>query len=80
MTSMTDKMREVKLRSMVWEYEKDMRRCHSEEVQEIGQTEYSKGRGATYDHHPRTVGQNTARAGGPWFTTATPPQPAQKIG
>ncbi|WMV07337.1 hypothetical protein MTR67_000722 [Solanum verrucosum] len=36
--------------------------------------------GATYGHHPRTVGQTTARAGGPWFTTATPPQPAQKIG
>uniref|UniRef100_M1DRE6 Uncharacterized protein n=1 Tax=Solanum tuberosum TaxID=4113 RepID=M1DRE6_SOLTU len=30
--------------------------------------------GATYGHHPRTVGQTTARAGGPWFTTATPPQ------
>ncbi|KAH0693254.1 hypothetical protein KY285_020351 [Solanum tuberosum] len=28
---------------------------------------------ATYGHHPRTVGQTTARAGGPWFTTATPP-------
>ncbi|WMV55281.1 hypothetical protein MTR67_048666 [Solanum verrucosum] len=34
--------------------------------------------GATYGHHPRTVGQTTARAGGPWFTTATPPQPSQK--
>ncbi|WMV37848.1 hypothetical protein MTR67_031233 [Solanum verrucosum] len=30
--------------------------------------------GATYGHHPRTVGQPTAYAGGPWFTTATPPQ------
>uniref|UniRef100_M1DS46 Uncharacterized protein n=1 Tax=Solanum tuberosum TaxID=4113 RepID=M1DS46_SOLTU len=30
--------------------------------------------GATYGHHPRTVGQTTARAGGPWFTTATHPQ------
>uniref|UniRef100_M1DJH2 Uncharacterized protein n=1 Tax=Solanum tuberosum TaxID=4113 RepID=M1DJH2_SOLTU len=30
--------------------------------------------GATYGHHPRTVGQTTARAGGPWLTTATPPQ------
>ncbi|WMV30763.1 hypothetical protein MTR67_024150 [Solanum verrucosum] len=36
--------------------------------------------GATYGHHPRTVGQTTARAGGPWFATATPPQSAQKIG
>ncbi|WMV20231.1 hypothetical protein MTR67_013616 [Solanum verrucosum] len=35
---------------------------------------------ATYGHHPRTVGQTTARAGGPWFATATPPQSAQKIG
>ncbi|WMV59095.1 hypothetical protein MTR67_052480 [Solanum verrucosum] len=34
--------------------------------------------GATYGRHPRTVGQTTARAGGPWFTTVTPPQPAQK--
>ncbi|WMV24128.1 hypothetical protein MTR67_017513 [Solanum verrucosum] len=34
--------------------------------------------GATYGHHPRTVGQTTARAGGPWFTTATPPQPSLK--
>uniref|UniRef100_M1DBM2 Uncharacterized protein n=1 Tax=Solanum tuberosum TaxID=4113 RepID=M1DBM2_SOLTU len=25
-------------------------------------------------HLPKTVGQTTARAGGPWFTTATPPQ------
>ncbi|WMV44462.1 hypothetical protein MTR67_037847 [Solanum verrucosum] len=25
-------------------------------------------------------GQTTARAGGPWFATATPSQPAQKIG
>ncbi|WMV57186.1 hypothetical protein MTR67_050571 [Solanum verrucosum] len=29
-------------------------------------------KGATYGHHPRTVGQTTARAGGPWFTTANP--------
>ncbi|WMV51483.1 hypothetical protein MTR67_044868 [Solanum verrucosum] len=29
---------------------------------------------ATYGHHPRTVGQTTARTGVPWFTTATPPQ------
>ncbi|WMV42311.1 hypothetical protein MTR67_035696 [Solanum verrucosum] len=36
--------------------------------------------GATYGHHPRTVGQTTARVGGLWFATATPPQPAQKIG
>uniref|UniRef100_M1DVB9 Uncharacterized protein n=1 Tax=Solanum tuberosum TaxID=4113 RepID=M1DVB9_SOLTU len=35
--------------------------------------------GATYGHHPRTVGQTTARAGGPWFTTATPPRLSQKI-
>ncbi|WMV29946.1 hypothetical protein MTR67_023331 [Solanum verrucosum] len=34
--------------------------------------------GATHDCHPRTVGQTTARAGGPWFTTATPPQPSSK--
>uniref|UniRef100_M1DYG4 Uncharacterized protein n=1 Tax=Solanum tuberosum TaxID=4113 RepID=M1DYG4_SOLTU len=34
--------------------------------------------GATYGHHPRTVGQTTARTGGPWFTAATPPKPAQK--
>ncbi|WMV24170.1 hypothetical protein MTR67_017555 [Solanum verrucosum] len=31
-------------------------------------------------HHPRTVGQSMARVGGPWFTTATLPKPAQKIG
>uniref|UniRef100_M1DXJ8 Gag-pol polyprotein n=1 Tax=Solanum tuberosum TaxID=4113 RepID=M1DXJ8_SOLTU len=30
--------------------------------------------GATYGHHPRAVGQTTARAGGPWFTTASPSQ------
>ncbi|WMV41659.1 hypothetical protein MTR67_035044 [Solanum verrucosum] len=30
--------------------------------------------GATHGCHPRTVSQSTARAGGPWFTTATPPQ------
>ncbi|KAH0693670.1 hypothetical protein KY285_020767 [Solanum tuberosum] len=33
---------------------------------------------ATYGHHPRTVGQTTARPGGPWFTTATPPQPSSE--
>ncbi|WMV38011.1 hypothetical protein MTR67_031396 [Solanum verrucosum] len=38
---------------------------------------FSEVTGATYGRHPRTVGQTTARAGGPWFTTATPPQPAQ---
>ncbi|WMV36766.1 hypothetical protein MTR67_030151 [Solanum verrucosum] len=31
---------------------------------------------APYGYHPRTVGQTTARAGGSWFTTATPPQPS----
>ncbi|WMV29015.1 hypothetical protein MTR67_022404 [Solanum verrucosum] len=36
--------------------------------------QFSVFSGATYGHHPRTVGQTTARAGGPWFTTATPPQ------
>ncbi|KAH0689070.1 hypothetical protein KY289_016428 [Solanum tuberosum] len=30
--------------------------------------------GATHGCHPWTVGQTTARAGGPWFTTATSPQ------
>uniref|UniRef100_M1DP09 Uncharacterized protein n=1 Tax=Solanum tuberosum TaxID=4113 RepID=M1DP09_SOLTU len=35
--------------------------------------------GATYGHHPRTVGQTTARVGGSWFTTATPPRLSQKI-
>ncbi|WMV19459.1 hypothetical protein MTR67_012844 [Solanum verrucosum] len=40
--------------------------------------QFSVFSGATYGRHPRTVGQTTARAGGPWFTTATPPQPAQK--
>ncbi|KAH0661326.1 hypothetical protein KY284_026257 [Solanum tuberosum] len=30
--------------------------------------------GATHGCHPRTIGQTMARAGGPWFTTATPPQ------
>uniref|UniRef100_M1DIY5 Uncharacterized protein n=1 Tax=Solanum tuberosum TaxID=4113 RepID=M1DIY5_SOLTU len=35
--------------------------------------------GATYSHHPRTVGQTSARTGGPWFTTATPPRLSQKI-
>ncbi|KAH0688938.1 hypothetical protein KY289_016296 [Solanum tuberosum] len=34
---------------------------------------------ATHGCHPRTVGQTTARAGGPWFTTATPPQPSLEI-
>ncbi|WMV51106.1 hypothetical protein MTR67_044491 [Solanum verrucosum] len=34
--------------------------------------------GATQGCHPRTVGQTTARAGGPWFTTATPPQPSSE--
>ncbi|WMV45446.1 hypothetical protein MTR67_038831 [Solanum verrucosum] len=29
---------------------------------------------ATHGCHPRTVGQTTARASGPWFTTATLPQ------
>ncbi|WMV25849.1 hypothetical protein MTR67_019234 [Solanum verrucosum] len=38
-------------------------------------TQYSqKFSCATYGHHPRTIGQTTARAGGLWFTTATPPQ------
>ncbi|KAH0708029.1 hypothetical protein KY289_013105 [Solanum tuberosum] len=32
----------------------------------------------THGCHPRTVGQTTARAGGPWFTTATPPQPSSE--
>ncbi|WMV13614.1 hypothetical protein MTR67_006999 [Solanum verrucosum] len=30
--------------------------------------------GATHGCHPRTVGQTTARVGGPWFTNATPPK------
>ncbi|WMV41492.1 hypothetical protein MTR67_034877 [Solanum verrucosum] len=30
--------------------------------------------GATHGCHPRIVGRTTARVGGPWFTTATPPQ------
>ncbi|WMV30627.1 hypothetical protein MTR67_024012, partial [Solanum verrucosum] len=28
----------------------------------------------THGCHPRTVGQTTTRAGGPWLTTATSPQ------
>uniref|UniRef100_M1DU41 Uncharacterized protein n=1 Tax=Solanum tuberosum TaxID=4113 RepID=M1DU41_SOLTU len=39
---------------------------------------FRKVEGATYGHHPRTVGQTTARAGGPWFTTATPPRPSSE--
>ncbi|WMV57890.1 hypothetical protein MTR67_051275 [Solanum verrucosum] len=34
--------------------------------------------GATHGCHPWTVGQTTARAGDPWFTTATPSQPSSK--
>ncbi|WMV19613.1 hypothetical protein MTR67_012998 [Solanum verrucosum] len=32
----------------------------------------------THGFHPRTVVQTTARAGGPWFTTAIPPQPSSE--
>uniref|UniRef100_M1D931 Uncharacterized protein n=1 Tax=Solanum tuberosum TaxID=4113 RepID=M1D931_SOLTU len=39
---------------------------------------YCKVPGATHGCHPRTVGQTTARVGGPWFTTATPPQPSSE--
>ncbi|KAH0653291.1 hypothetical protein KY289_030969 [Solanum tuberosum] len=39
---------------------------------------FRKVEGATYGHHPRTVGQTTARAGGLWFTTATPPRPSSE--
>uniref|UniRef100_M1DMN1 Integrase core domain containing protein n=1 Tax=Solanum tuberosum TaxID=4113 RepID=M1DMN1_SOLTU len=34
--------------------------------------------GATHGCYPRTVGQTTSRAGGPWFTTTSPPQPSSK--
>ncbi|WMV36655.1 hypothetical protein MTR67_030040 [Solanum verrucosum] len=34
--------------------------------------------GATHGCHLRTLGQTTTRAGGPWFTTATPPQPSSE--
>ncbi|WMV53159.1 hypothetical protein MTR67_046544 [Solanum verrucosum] len=34
--------------------------------------------GATHGFHPRTVGQTTARAGGPRLTPATPPQPSSE--
>ncbi|WMV54527.1 hypothetical protein MTR67_047912 [Solanum verrucosum] len=39
---------------------------------------HQKPAGATHGCHPRTVGQTTARAGGPLFTTAIPPQPSSE--
>ncbi|WMV51420.1 hypothetical protein MTR67_044805 [Solanum verrucosum] len=39
---------------------------------------FSEVPGATNGCHPRTVGQTTARVGGLWFTTATPPQPSSE--
>ncbi|WMV07486.1 hypothetical protein MTR67_000871, partial [Solanum verrucosum] len=40
---------------------------------------FLKVEGGTHGCHPRIVGQTTARAGGPWFTTATAPQTQLKI-
>ncbi|WMV26333.1 hypothetical protein MTR67_019718 [Solanum verrucosum] len=65
-----------------WEAEAAMKSnvfaCPWNSVQ--SEIQFSVFSGATYGHHPRTIGQTTARAGGPWFATATPPQSAQKIG
>ncbi|KAH0655152.1 hypothetical protein KY285_030034 [Solanum tuberosum] len=51
----------------------------SSRVLRKGSKTFREVAGATYGHHPRTVGQTTARASGPWFTTATPPRLSQKI-
>ncbi|WMV41976.1 hypothetical protein MTR67_035361 [Solanum verrucosum] len=59
-----------------WEAEAAMKSnvfaCPWNSVQ--SEIQFSMFSGATYGHHPRTVGQTTARAGGSWFTIATPPQ------
>uniref|UniRef100_M1BR35 Sesquiterpene synthase 2 n=1 Tax=Solanum tuberosum TaxID=4113 RepID=M1BR35_SOLTU len=49
-----------------------------EDAQYSTKKEQVRSISATHGCHPRTVGQTTTRAGGPWFTTATPSQPSSE--